>query len=186
MSRRLRTIALLMAVVSTGTLVWGGGARALFTAAADGRGETQGRATHQLLSWRQGKGNAVFTEGRGWQNMAILEHGCSPDESCEGPQGIMVPSRGPISVTFSGNFSRAPVAVRVHDIDGNMHPGSASFRPTRRGHSFSYTFVAGRTIYPCRVIQLQWKSPTGDRVRMSKATVVVHNREDEPTSFGCA
>jgi hypothetical protein len=86
-------------------------------------------------------------------------------------------SRGPVAVTVSMRLTGGPADLRVLiDSGGALHPGAVRFRP---GAS-SFTFV-GR-VRPFEAsdghsFDVQWRSPTGQRVTSGKATVVAQYRD---------
>jgi hypothetical protein len=99
----------------------------------------------------------------------------------------MVPAKGPLSLTFSGVFSRAPVELRFRDGARIMRPGAIKFRPMPGSRSVSFTFVSprhGKRL--CTGPTLQWRSPSGKQTRLNKATIVVHYKEFVPKKpVGC-
>lgn len=145
---------------------------------------TQSGVDHQKVAWRIGSGNVVATRSTSWQPLPLNNGECRVGIQCEATNPILVQSNGDIALSFSGNFTRAPVEIRVKDAEKVMRPGVAKFEPTARGQSFSYTFIGLAKSGKCRGIQLEWRSPTGNETRMTRAAVVVDYKGTKPPSRG--
>jgi hypothetical protein len=189
MNRRSRTLVVGLAVALVGTLV---GAGSVIAATKRHKaGVAEKAADTQTIVWRTGKRNRVYTKSTKWQVLDMPSGGCSIGSnlcvSSSSPSPLIF-ARGPISLTFSGMFSRAPVEIRFRDVDHLMKPGAVSFRPEPGGDAFSFTFVSPRKGERlCEGPQLEWRSPTGQETRLNKATIVVHYKKFEPDpQVGCA
>lgn len=186
-----RTVAALAAVgiATTATLIC---ATTVIAAAHHDAGVRSHTVDAQTLMWRTGENNRVFTTSAKWEVLQMPAGGCrvgQPPSQC-GVSSIDSPpiyAKGPISVTFSGMFSRAPVELRFRDGDHLMRPGAVNFKPQRGSNGFSFTFVSPRKGERlCEGPTLEWRSPTGREVRLNKATIVVHYEKFEPTQpVGC-
>ena len=90
--------------------------------------------------------------------------------------------------TFSGTFRGGPVQVRAIDNGRVMHPGPAVFRPQGAGESVSFTFAGLGPKSPfCRGVYLEWRTPAGVKVTMTKALLKIDYRYTNPTrEVGCA
>jgi hypothetical protein len=79
---------------------------------------------------------------------------------------LTVSNRGPVSPTFTGDFSGGPVVVRAVG-DRALGPGPAHFQPpVGKPGTISATFVSGEMGHRCRSFGLEWKSPTGAPVTL--------------------
>jgi hypothetical protein len=187
MSRTTRTLVLTIATASAATVLT---ATAVVAADRAKTGMTTTGTDAQVLLWRSGEGNRAYTTSTQWQELQLPDGGCVVGESgCRGvaaPAPFMVWAKGPISLTFSGSFSRAPVELRFRDGARVMEPGRANFAPHPRDNSFSFTFVSPRTGKRiCQGPVLEWRSPTGQEVRLNRVTVVVHYKSYDPGPARC-
>jgi hypothetical protein len=101
----------------------------------------------------------------------------------------MLPSKGPISLAFSGVFGGGAVEVRFRDGDRVMRPGAVQFKPQGPGaDSMSFTFVSPRkTERVCQGPVLEWRSVSGDAVQLNRASVAVYFKRFKPAeSARCA
>ena len=127
-------------------------------------GDFAGQVNRQALTFRT---HAVATQSTTFRPLPAI----SP----------LTCSRGPVAVTVSMRLTGGPVGLRVlvdnvSEGAGILRPGAVRFRP---GAS-SFTFV-GR-VGPFEAsdghsFDVQWRSPTGQRVISSKATVVAQYRD---------
>ena len=75
-----------------------------------------------------------------------------------------------VGSTFSGTFTGAPVEIRVAAGGEAMSPGAARFgvgSPLPR--SFSFTFAKNLPL--CSTLEVQWRSPTGEKVVFRKGSL---------------
>ena len=182
MSRTTRTLALTIAAALVATLLT---ATAVVAAGRPKTGFATKATDAQTILWRTGKGNRAFTTSTKWQELQLPDGGCVVGESsCRGvaePAPFMVWARGPISLTFSGMFSRGPVELRFRDGARLMPPGAVNFTPQPGSNAFSFTFVSPRKgTRDCQGPSLEWRSPSGQEVRLNSATIVVHYKSYEP------
>jgi len=92
----------------------------------------------------------------------------------------------PVTVDVSATVSGAPVAFRVlstnvGDVTRVSHPGATMFTPDASGPSaFSYQWVdKGDSGAPHGLLlQLQWRSPSGDPVTLLRGDMTVLYRTD--------
>jgi hypothetical protein len=127
-------------------------------------GDFTGQVNRQALTFRT---HAVATQSTTFRPLPAI----SP----------LTCSRGPVAVTVSMRLTGGPVDLRVlvdnvSEGAGILRPGAVRFRP---GAS-SFTFV-GR-VGPFEAsdghsFDVQWRSPTGQRVISRKATVVAQYRD---------
>lgn len=148
------------------------------------------RVDEQTIVWRTGKDNRAFTTSTKWQELPMPAGGCVVGKNYCVSSSFSTPiinAKGPISLTFSGMFSRAPVELRFRDGDHLMRPGAVNFRPQPGSNAFSFTFVSPRKGERlCEGPALEWRSPTGQEVRLNKATIVVRYKKFEPQQpVGC-
>jgi len=188
MTRRLRILVGMLVIAIAGTLL--GATSVIAASKRDKTGVANKAMDTQTIVWRTGKTNRVFTTGTKWQVLDMPAGGCPVGSKLCSSSSFPAPlvfAKGPISLTFSGMFSRAAVEIRFRDGEHLMRPGAVSFRPQPLGHAFSFTFVSprrGERI--CEGPQLEWRSPTGQEVRLNKATVVIHYKKFEPKQqVGC-
>lgn len=154
-------------------------------------GVTEKAVDTQTIVWRTGERNRVYTTSTKWQVLDMPSGGCAVGSnacSSSSAPSPLVFAKGPISLTFSGMFSRGPVQIRFRDVERLMKPGAVGFRPESGSHAFSFTFVSPRKGERlCEGPQLEWRTPTGHEVRLNKATVVVHYKKFVPDQqVGCA
>lgn len=100
---------------------------------------------------------------------------------------LLVQARGVATVRFNGDFSGAPVEVRVLRLRNDpLQPGVAHFHPVGDASSFSYDFVdpRRRTGIECRRYAVSWRSPTGAEVTMNHGSLVADYRFDDETRDG--
>ena len=159
---------------------------------AAGRSETGtvAKATDtQVLLWRTGQDNRAFTTSKDWQILPMPDGGCTVGaSSCvtTEPPEFILSARGPISLTFSGLFSNAPVELRFWDEQHYMEPGTVRFTPHPGNNAFSFTFVSTHEgDWGCGGPELQWRSPTGAEVLLNRATIVVHYKKTTAQSPPC-
>ena len=92
-------------------------------------------------------------------------------------------ARGPITATFSGDFSGAPVELRVSSGGEAFAPGAARFEPLGDLRSFSYVFgTAGQRRGGCVRVAVNWRSPTGEQVTLDQAALALTYRRDTKES----
>ncbi len=149
----------------------------VLAASSSGTGRSRGQALNrEAFIWR--RDNPQSTSSKQWTGLLLTARG--NDTATPAPDSISFVSGGAVTVTFSGNFTRAPVQVRVRDSGKIMQPGRAQFNPQNGQRSFSFTFVnKGPGQAECRDIGLEWRSPTGKEARLWRSTVVVRYRQDE-------
>jgi len=187
MTRRFRILVGLLVLAMTATLA---GAGSVIAASKYRHGAVTKATDEQTIVWRSGKGDRVYTSTRKWQTLPMPSGGCPVGSDLCTSSSFTAPfvwAKGPISLTFSGMFSRAPVEIRFRDGDHVMRPGAVSFSPQRMGNAFSFTFVSPRKGERlCEGPELEWRSPTGGEVRLNAATVVVHYKMFQPEQrVGC-
>jgi hypothetical protein len=142
--------------------------------------------------WRMGY--TIQTSKKTWSDLPMNWGGCEIGGACgsQTPDGLSIPSTGRLIFTFSGNFSHAPVELRVIDTGAPANgqilaPGPASFAPTKNGHSFSFTWESpgGKRNDTCATpLRMEWRSPTGEEVRLHHSHVVVQFQELERDDRG--
>ena len=89
-------------------------------------------------------------------------------------EGFDVRSTGLLTVTVSANINGAPVQIRVLDRAKVEHPSLTAFAPSSANTAFSFTFVGTGHKEACgHLLRLQWRSPTGQRVRLTNGDLVV-------------
>jgi hypothetical protein len=184
MTRRFR---ILVGVLMIATLV---GATSVIAASKYRHGEATKAVDEQTIVWRTGKGDRVYTTSTKWQTLPMPSGGCPVGSDLCASSSFTAPfvwAKGPISLTFSAMFSRAPVEIRFRDGEHLMRPGAVNFDPRSMSNAFSFTFVSPRKGQRlCEGPELEWRSPTGDEVRLNAATVVVHYKEFKPQQpVGC-
>lgn len=177
--------ALVVAVIAT--LV---GATSVIAASRHKNGAATKATDEQTIVWRTGKGDRVYTTSSKWRVLPMPSGGCPVGSDVCASSSFTAPfvwAKGPISLTFSGMFSRAPVEIRFRDGEHLMRPGAVNFRPQPNGNAFSFTFVSPRKGERlCEGPQLEWRSPTGSEARLNAATVVVHYKSFQPDQqIGC-
>lgn len=187
MTLRSKTLVVALVIALGASLV---GATSVIAASMYRHGEATKATDTQTIVWRTGRDDRVFTTNTKWQTLPMPSGGCAVGSNQCVSSSFTAPlifSKGPISLTFSGLFSRAPVEIRFRDGDHLMRPGAVSFSPQRMSNAFSFTFVSPRKGERlCEGPQLEWRSPTGDEVRLDAATVVVHYKKFEPKQrVGC-
>lgn len=80
-----------------------------------------------------------------------------------------------LSATVSAELRGAPVEVRVHRDGlptGLLRPGKVRFQPFGGSNTFSFTFVGGAQ-NGIQLIDVEWRSPTGNPVTLSKGVLNV-------------
>ena len=107
------------------------------------------------------------------------------------PPALTVTNRGRVTMTFSGDFSGAPVELRARQGGGRgariLQPEAASFDPSNGTTSVSFTFVlAGANNHSagCRSYAIDWRSPTGEAVTFNRGNVVLTYRHDDTNKDG--
>jgi hypothetical protein len=186
MNRPVRTLVGVLVIALIGALV---GATSVVAASKRHKtGATEKAVDSQTIVWRTGNSNRVYTKSTKWQVLPMPGGGCAVGGNQCVFSSFTAPfvyAKGPISVTFSGRFSRAPVEIRFRDADHLMRPGAVNFSPRPMGNAFSFTFVSARRLErECEGPQLEWRSPTGQETRLNAATVVVHYKKFEPKQPG--
>jgi hypothetical protein len=144
-----------------------------------------------VIGWNH-NGEAAALTGRKWADLPLLNESCTnlAARDC----WIRMEPDGLVAITVSGTFAGAPVELR---LDSNpeyagrdlFHPGVATFRPTgNRFESFSFTFVhPNPAAQPCDGYRLQWRSPTGGKVRFTGGSLVAHYKTKPVSPTGrCA
>jgi len=187
MNRRPVALIAAMTIALTGTFV---GAGSVIAASRYKHGSADKATDEQTIVWRSGRGDRVYTNSTKWRVLPMPSGGCAVGSDLCVSSSFTAPfvwAKGPISLTFSGMFSRAPVEIRFRDGDHVMRPGAVNFRPQQGGNAFSFTFVSARKGERlCEGPDLEWRSPTGDEVRLNAATVVVHYKRFKPEDqIGC-
>lgn len=91
--------------------------------------------------------------------------------------GIHICSTGVIEATMSVELRKAAAGFRIA-VQGNdaMKPGRVRFIPTGLHGSSSFVFVYnphGSTVPTVRVLNVEWRSPTGSTAKLERATVAV-------------
>jgi hypothetical protein len=148
----------------------------------------------QIVLWRTGRENRVYTTSTKWTPLPMPSGGCPlgrPESHCAVPEPsqFRLPSKGPISLTFSGVFGGGAVEVRFRDGDRVMRPGAVQFKPGGPGEaSVSFTFVSPRrTERVCQGPELEWRSVSGDAVQLNRASIAVYFKRFKPAeSARCA
>lgn len=103
-------------------------------------------------------------------------------EPVPGLDDLAVTNRGPVSVIVSGDFSGAPVDVRVTESQKRLPPGIAHFDPSVGSSSFSFTFVRERhNKARCRRFDVEWRSSSGQDVTLNHGTVLLRYKFDNTT-----
>lgn len=180
----------LVAAIGAATAITVTCATAVIAAGKPHAGVRAHRVDEQTIIWRTGNDNRAFTTSKKWVELPMPTGGCVVGKSTCTASSFSEPfidAKGPISLTFSGMVSRAPIELRFRDGDHLMRPGAVNFRPQRGGNAFSFTFVSPRKgERECEGPALEWRSPTGQEVRLNKATIVVHYQKFEPAQrVGC-
>jgi hypothetical protein len=127
-------------------------------------GERGGPVNRQALTFRT---HPVSTDSTSFRRLRAI----SP-QTC---------SRGAVSVTVSMKLVRGPVDLRV--LSDGVAEGQGIFRPgvVRFGPgASSFTFVGSVAPFEAEdghSFDVQWRSPTGERVTSRKATVVAQYRD---------
>jgi hypothetical protein len=186
---RPKFLASLLTVLIASTLMSGTAVVAAAKHKHAKTGYTQQAVDHQRIAWRTGKKNRTYTTSKDWGILEMPSGGCRIGETvcaASSDPGLLIPAKGEFSVVFSGNFSRAPVELRLRD-GRVMQPGAVRFRPGHHNNSFSYTFVSpSHRERTCDQVIFEWRSPTGKEVRINEASVAVFYKaftSDEPV--GC-
>ena len=114
------------------------------------------------------------------QKLAFRTHPVSTSSTTFRPMPAISPltcSRGAVAVTVSMKLLGGPVDLQMLVDDGaRLRPGSVRFG---RGAS-SFTFVGSVSPFEAsdgHSFDVQWRSPTGERVTSNKATVVAQYRD---------
>src|SRR4051812_16025641 len=145
MNRRSRTLVVVLVIALVGALV---GAGSVIAASKRHKaGVAEKAADTQTIVWRTGKRNRVYTTSTKWQVLDMPSGGCSIGSNLCSSSSFPSPlifAKGPISLTFSGMFSRGPVEIRFRDGEHLMRPGGVNFRPQPMDNAFSFTFVSPR------------------------------------------
>src|SRR3954454_9273406 len=116
MTMRMKALACVIAVAATCTLV-----TASAVIAASGRpkaGQDTKAVDRQTIVWRTGKRNRAYTRSAHWSELPMPSGGCTVGaDGCSGSSfdEPLIDAKGPLSLTFSGVFSRAPVQLRFRD-----------------------------------------------------------------------
>lgn len=103
-----------------------------------------------------------------------------------GLDDLEILGRDAAAATFSGDFSGAPVEIRVVHVGGGpLEPGTASFGPGGEATSFSHDFImpGGRGV-ACRTLAVEWRSPSGGSVTLNHGSLIVDYRFDDMTKDG--
>lgn len=143
---RLTTrVVTVLAVAGVGLVLW--------VTAATGSGGNSGVRRQAF----QATGSNSETSSKAFQRLTGLSLGVANRRSVVGS-------------TFSGTFTGAPVEIRVKAGGEVMSPGAARFEvgsPLPR--SFSFTFA--KVLPLCSTLELQWRSPTGEKVVFRKGSL---------------
>ena len=171
--QRSKAVAVAIAAALTATTLT---ATAVAAARRPAAGITTKATDTQLILWRTAKDGPSSTTSKTWSELRLPSDG-----SIALPSEFMLWARGPISLTFNGMFSRAPVELRVRDGARVMPPGAVNFTPQPGDNAFSFTFVSPRKgKRACTGPLVEWRSPTGQEVRLNKVTIVVHYKAYQP------
>ena len=138
--------ATVLAVAGVGLVLW-------VTAATGSGGNSE--VSRQAF---QATGSKSETSSRGFQRLTGLS------------LGVANRNQSVVGSTFSGTFTGAPVEIRVVAGGEAMSPGAARFEvgsPLPR--SFSSTFA--KVLPLCSTLELQWRSPTGEKVVFRKGSL---------------
>lgn len=101
------------------------------------------------------------------------------------PMSVDTSGHGPATVTFTGQFSGGQIGLRIMAHGHALKPGVLKFDPTVKRSGYSFTFVWPGGAGKCNTFRPQWRSVTGDRVRMDRADIVVTYQHPKQ-SGGCA
>lgn len=176
MVRKLAFFAVILAISVTGAFV--------VNAAIRESGEKNYRITRQAYQWRT---RPVSTSSTTFTPLPFT--GAGSGQGVPVPQPLTIAARGGMSATVSGDFSGAPVEIRVRDGRRLFHPGRTHFDPTTGTTSFSFTFVTPGSKYArCHALRVGWRSPSGQSVTMNRGDFVVTYRDDNTRGerrFGC-
>jgi hypothetical protein len=83
---------------------------------------------------------------------------------------------GAVAITLSTDLRGAPVRFRVLVNGKSLPQGVAHFAPSRGDTSRSYSWVLPKSDGTCQNFQVQWRSPTGKRLKLRHAdTVAIYN-----------
>lgn len=161
-----------VAVLAVPVTVW---------AAARVFGERDYGVDRQAFQWRKDASSTSSTE---WHRLPLTGTGSANAQPEAHPLAFV--ARGPMSVTLSADFKGAPVQVRIVERKTVLRPGRASFRPAGRDTSKSFTFVSdGTSRARCRLLFVEWRSPTGKKVTFRRGDLVVTYNRPESTEARC-
>lgn len=149
---------------------------------ADGWGQRRSyEIDRQAFQWRDDNSTTSSEE---WRALPMVREGSEAIQPAAEPLDFI--ARGPMSVTFSGDFAGAPVQIRVIERQKAYRPGRATFDPTPWDSSKSFTFVSGGSDEArCLALFVQWRSPTGGEVTFRRGDVVVTYNRPQSTDARC-
>ncbi len=86
---------------------------------------------------------------------------------------VTAASKGAATVTVSVKFAGGPLALRVVNAHGHaLVPGPVKFDPNGHSRAFSFTFVAPHGTSACSNYSVEFRSITGDVVKVYSADAV--------------
>lgn len=159
-----------MAVIATAAVVV---PTTLWAAGRASSGD-QGRVNRQSMEWITAP---LSTSSQDFQDLG--------DPNISGDEGITVVNRGPATITFTGDFSGAPVELRAMKNDQVAQPGVATFDPTTGTTTATFTFFApaGNRV-GCRTYAIHWRSANGKTVTLNHGGFAVTYNRDSTTKNG--
>lgn len=122
------------------------------------------------------------TSSKDWRRLTF-EGNAHGGDAVLGAQPLMVGSTSPMSATLSVDVTGAPVEFRVVD-NGVWRPGKAEFDGRHGDSSRTFTFVHGPTSSKCRWVHVEWRSPTGQRVVLDRAALVLTYKQASADDTG--
>jgi hypothetical protein len=147
--RKWVVLLVLLAVVAVPVAVW----------AAVTTGRYDGNVDRQRAKFRKA---SITTSSTAWHNVPVLS--------------VTICAINEVSATLSANLSGARARFRVVGEQGNViQPGPAEFAPSGV-ESFSYTYVTSVGTFEAddrHSLQVQWRSPTGAAVTMTRGDLNV-------------
>lgn len=186
MKQATRTFSVATAAAVTASLLT---ASAVIAATRSHTGIATTPTDTQALLWRTGQDNRAFTTNKDWRTLPMPDGGCIVGAStCAAytPPEFLLSATGPVSLTLSAVFTRAPVELRFWDGQHYLQPGAVRFTPRPGNNAFSFTFISThKGAWTCTGPELQWRSPTGAEVRLNRATIVVHYKKSPDTPRRC-
>ncbi|MGH3850261.1 MAG: hypothetical protein ACRDRT_11230 [Pseudonocardiaceae bacterium] len=147
----------------------------------------QQKVDSELLLWHT---HATTSSSRAWSELPLTSGTCKGDIDACTFSPVLVRSNGRLTITWSGVIAGAPVEMRVLDRSTNGNSVLAPGIVSTKDHAgmVSFTFVSTDLHKDaCQGIAIQWRSPTGKLVKISKTTTVVRYKDSGRTEkLGCA